>query len=112
MKAEEKKAIEWLKNKHEECTSLIASCSYIGNKKAYAKDRTQYKILINLVEKQEKIIDNSISKDKIREKINELETELKDEKYTHDMYEGTIKYNEYLGLVAKHNILKELLKEE
>lgn len=56
-------------------------------------------------------IKDSISKDKIKEKINELEIELKDEKYTHDMYEGTIKYDEYLGLVAKHNILEELLEE-
>ncbi len=54
MTEEEKEAIEWLKNKPQECTSLINSCSYIGNKKAYAKDRTMFKVILNLIQKQQK----------------------------------------------------------
>ena len=54
MNEKEKKAIEWLKNKPEECTNIINASSYIGNKKAYAKERTNFKIVLNLITKLQK----------------------------------------------------------
>lgn len=51
---EEKKAIEWLKNKSDECTNIINASSYIGNKKAYAKERTNFKTVLNLITKLQK----------------------------------------------------------
>lgn len=54
MSEEEKKVIEWLKNKPEECTNIINASSYIENKKAYAKERTNFKILLNLITKLQK----------------------------------------------------------
>lgn len=54
MNEEERKAIDWLKNKPQECTDIIRSCSNLQNKKAYAKDRTMYKALISFIEKQNK----------------------------------------------------------
>ena len=51
---EEKIAIEWLKNKPNECTNIINASSYIGNKKAYAKERTNFKTVLNLMTKLQK----------------------------------------------------------
>lgn len=51
---EEKKAIEWLKNKPDECTNIINSSSYIGNKKAYAKERANFKTVFNIITKLQK----------------------------------------------------------
>ena len=52
MTEQEKEAIEWLKSKPQECTNIINSCSNIGNKKAYAKERTMFKVIIGLIDKQ------------------------------------------------------------
>ena len=87
--------------------TVLADRERLMNKlEMFSKQNIEYSKTLENLQK------NTIWKDKIIAKLDELEIELKDEKYTHDMYEGTIKYDEYLGLVAKHNILKELLEEE
>lgn len=45
----EKEAIKYLKKKIEDCNHIIEASSYIGNKKAYAKERTKYKEILNLI---------------------------------------------------------------
>lgn len=57
--SEEEKFIRY---KIEECTRLIEACSFIGNKKTYAKERTQFKCVLNLIQKQQEKIKK---KDKI-----------------------------------------------
>ncbi len=58
---------KFVRNKIEECTRIIENSSYIGNKKAYARERTQLKCVLNLIQKQQKTLEK---KDKI---IDELE---------------------------------------
>ena len=62
---EEEKVIKFLEDKIEECSTLIQKVSYIGNKKAYAKDRTGFKQSLNLIQNQ----DTEINK---LNKINDL----------------------------------------
>jgi len=49
----EKEAIKYLKKKIEDCNHIIEASSYIGNKKAYAKERTKYKEILNLIKNQQ-----------------------------------------------------------
>lgn len=55
--------------------------------------------------------ENSISKDKIKEMIKEYKIKLSDKKFSHDMYEGTEKYNEYIILQAKYALLHNILNK-
>lgn len=72
---EEKKAIEWLKNKPDECTNIINSSSYIGNKKAYAKERANFKTVFNIITKLQK--ENEEKDNKVRKIINRLDNDYK-----------------------------------
>ena len=66
---EEKKAIEWLKNKPDECTNIINSSSYIGNKKAYAKERANFKTVFNIITKLQK--ENEELKNKFEKELED-----------------------------------------
>ncbi len=53
----EKEAIKYLKKKIEDCNHIIEASSYIGNKKVYAKERTKYKEILNLIKNQQSELD-------------------------------------------------------
>lgn len=53
----EKEAIKYLKKKIEDCNHIIEASSYIENKKAYAKERTKYKEILNLIKNQQSELD-------------------------------------------------------
>lgn len=53
----EKEAIKYLKKKIEDCNHIIEASSYIGNKKVYAKERTKYKEILNLIKNQQLELD-------------------------------------------------------
>lgn len=53
----EEEAIKYLKKKIEDCNHIIEASSYIGNKKAYAKERTKYKEILNLIKNQQSELD-------------------------------------------------------
>lgn len=57
-------------------------------------------------------LENSISKDKIKEKIEEIKCKLTSKDFTHDMYIGTDKHIVWEHLCAKKDVLEELLKGE
>lgn len=87
MTEDEKKAIEDLKEE-------IKGAEYEGR----GNDRIVLKLktLLNLIEKQQKEIENSVPKEAIREKIEELEKT-----------DNTVRYNRY----DIQDILKEILGE-
>lgn len=66
---------KFIRNKIEECTRIIEASSCIENKKAYAKERTQLKYVLNLIQKQQAELEK---KDKI---IDEMADELWEEFY-------------------------------
>lgn len=86
---EEKKAIEWLKNKPDECTNIINSSSYIGNKKAYAKERTNFKTVFNLITKLQK---ENKEKDKIIYEVAKSNVKLKGYEVEEKYIDTTIRF--------------------
>lgn len=72
MNEEEKKAIEWLKNQIEGCSSLIQHVSYIENKKEYARDRTWFKLVLNLIENLQFTVE-------CRDRVHEYDVKMIDE---------------------------------
>lgn len=90
------------------------------NKKLKTKNRTQKQLtervrevtteqVVSTIEEFEK---DYISKDKIKEKIEELKHKLTSKDFTHDMYIGTDKHIFWEHLCAKKDVLEELLKGE
>lgn len=57
---------KFIKGKIEECTRLIEASSYIGNKKAYAKERTQFKCVLARIQKLQK--ENLDAKEEVEKK--------------------------------------------
>lgn len=53
----EEEVIKYLKKKIEDCNHIIEASSYIGNKKVYAKERTKYKEILNLIKNQQSELD-------------------------------------------------------
>ena len=49
--------IEFVKEKIEECTRIIQSVSNMESKKAYSKERTNFKKVLNLIENKDKAIE-------------------------------------------------------
>lgn len=103
---EEKKAIEGLK-KIRESTQIANDCGLSNND--FNEDLDIYDTVLNLIEKQQKEIKNSISKDKIREMKNELNEEFEKNNssgiYGNDYY---IESEKYAFVEEK---LNELLEE-
>lgn len=106
---EEKKAIEDLKKLKLGIGILNMFCEEKD------KDKTDIKaieIVLNLIEKQQKEIENSVSKDKIREEIKEnnkiLEKNYSAKKIC--VFSGNT-YMEKLKLLGKNEALNKLLEE-
>lgn len=105
---EEKKAIEWLKNKSDECTNIINASSYIGNKKAYAKERTNFKTVLNLITKLQKE-NEDIKSRKEHQKIRFKRYKENIDKQHEEIYENLVFENEkykYLYQKALDNTVK------
>lgn len=62
---------KFIKGKIEECTRLIEASSYIGNKKAYAKERTQLKCVLARIQKLQK--ENLDAKEEVEKKDKMIE---------------------------------------
>lgn len=75
---------KFIRNKIEECTRIIEASSYIGNKKAYAKERTQLKCILNLIQKQQEKIEklNDKNRDLLRKLRNRVKEVSKLTKYS------------------------------
>lgn len=103
MSEEELRAIENYKMFEDAIKQTISKGDrelYIDNLEAALRDT---RILLSLIEKQQKELENSVSKDKIRDKIKEIKDyieEFKPQGYIED------------ELNAKISVLKELLEGE
>ena len=76
--SEEEKAIrEWIKKQINDCTMLIQAVSNIDSKKKYAKDRTKFKKVLNLIDKQNKVIKEYETLLKKQEKLEQEKDILK-----------------------------------
>lgn len=110
MTEEELKAIKNYKMFEEAIKQTISKGDrelYIDNLEAALRDT---RILLSLIEKQQKELENSVSKDKIRDKIKELEREkriLEDNKMKDKMV-----YTPYQIVNAEILRLQELLEED
>lgn len=62
---------KFIRDKIEECTRLIEASSWIGNKKAYAKERTQFKCVLARIQKLQK--ENSDAKEEVEKKDKMIE---------------------------------------
>ncbi len=78
MSEEEKKAIEYLKEhkdyfeKQIEIIDLLDTDEYDEEQKLYEERCEKFSLVLNLIEKQQKEIENSVSKDKIRRELEIL----------------------------------------
>lgn len=105
MSKEEKKAIENYKMFEDAIKQTISKGDrelYIDNLEAALRDT---RILLSLIEKQQKELENSISKDKIREKIKELEEKT-------DKFIEENKFGSFMEAESGLRALKSIIEEE
>ena len=115
MNEEEKKSIEILKERKRDLLGLSNSSFYSCDRKLYKERVEAIDTILNLIEKQQKEIEDMvrgkfISKDKIREKIDLIDKEYAEiiEKNKNDLYLVNINAQRHS---AMQSILEELLGE-
>lgn len=77
MNEKEKVIREWIKKQINDCTMLIQAVSDMDSKKGYAKDRTKFKEVLNLIDKQDKVIKEYETLLKRQEKLEQEKDILK-----------------------------------